>query len=228
MIRAIAVDDEPPALELLEHFCSRTDFISLQKIFTRPAAALEYLSNHETDLLFLDIQMPSMTGIDFARAIKRDPPVIFTTAYSQYAVEGFNLNAVDYLLKPYTYDRFLQAVTKARNLLEQPATKPATYITVRSDYALVKIPTTDIRYIESLDNYLKIHLTNAKPILVRMTLKSIVEQLPAEEFIRVHRSFVVPLGQVKNVRNKTIYIGDVEIPVSSNYEPEFMKAFLNK
>ncbi len=227
MIHAIAIDDEPPALELLEHFCSRTDFLVLEKTFTRPAAALEYLSTHETDLLFLDIQMPSITGIDFAKAIKQNPPVIFTTAYSQYAVEGFNLNAVDYLLKPYTYDRFLQAATKARHLLEANPVKE-TFITVRSDYSLIKINTTDIRYIESLDNYLKIHLSSGKSVLVRMTLKSIAEQLPSTDFIRVHRSFIVPLAQVKNVRNKTIYIGDTEIPISVNYEADFMKAFLNK
>ncbi|MDR3681518.1 MAG: LytTR family DNA-binding domain-containing protein [Flavipsychrobacter sp.] len=227
MIRAIAIDDEPPALELLENFCHRTDFLILQKTFTRPAAALEYLSSNETDLLFLDIQMPSITGIDFAKTIKQNPPVIFTTAYSQYAVEGFNLNAVDYLLKPYTYDRFLQAAIKARHLLEATPAKE-TFITVRSDYSLIKINTGDIRYIESLDNYLKIHLLSGKSVLVRMTLKSIAEQLPSNDFIRVHRSFIVPLAQVKNVRNKTIYIGDTEIPISVNYEADFMKAFLNK
>jgi len=230
MIRAIAIDDEPPALELLENFCGLTDFISLQKTFTRPGIAIEYLQQNDIDLLFLDIQMPSITGIDFVKTVKPSLPVIFTTAYSSYAVEGFNLNAVDYLLKPYTYQRFLQAATKARDLhlLQSTTSKANTYLTVRADYSLIKILTSDIQYIEGLDNYLKIHLTNTKPILVRMTLKSILEQLPENEFIRVHRSYIVPLTHVKNVRNKTIYIGNTEIPISNNYEGDFMRAFLSR
>ncbi len=230
MIRAIAIDDEPPALDILENFCGQTDFIALQKTFTRPGIAIEYLQQHDIDLLFLDIQMPSITGIEFVRTVKPTLPVIFTTAHSSYAIEGFNLNAVDYLLKPYTYQRFLQAATKARDLhqLQNTTSQPSTYLTVRADYSLIKILTSDIQYIEGLDNYLKIHLTNAKPVLVRMTLKSILEQLPAADFVRVHRSYIVPLTHIKNVRNKTIYIGNVDIPISNNYEAHFMAAFLSR
>jgi DNA-binding LytR/AlgR family response regulator len=228
MIIAIAVDDEPPALKVVENFCKKVDFIDLVKTFTKPHEAVKYLSKFPTDLLFLDIRMPSVSGIEISRLIPKDIMVIFTTAYSEYAVEGFNVNAVDYLLKPFTYERFMQAVSKAHdfyNFYHQQESALQQYMFIRADYSLVKIMLEDILYIEGLDDYLKINLVDRKPLVARMTMKAILEKLPARDFIRVHRSFIVPLDRIEKVRNKTIYIGEIEIPVGSSYEEDFTRVF---
>jgi DNA-binding LytR/AlgR family response regulator len=228
MIIAIAVDDEPPALKVVENFCKKVDFIDLVKTFTKPHEAVKYLSKFPTDLLFLDIRMPSVSGIEISRLIPKDIMVIFTTAYSEYALEGFNVNAVDYLLKPFTYERFMQAVSKAHdfyNFYHQQESALQQYMFIRADYSLVKIMLEDILYIEGLDDYLKINLVGRKPLVARMTMKSILEKLPARDFVRVHRSFIVPLDRIEKVRNKTIYIGEIEIPVGSSYEEDFTRVF---
>jgi DNA-binding LytR/AlgR family response regulator len=228
MIKAIAIDDEPPALKVIEAFCAETDFISLEKTFTKPAEAQKYLSKFPVDLLFLDIQMPSQSGIDFYKTVKQDTMVIFTTAHSEYAVEGFNLNAVDFLLKPFTYERFLQATTKANdffNYRNNTNPKQDQYLFVRADYRLVKINIADILYVEGLDDYIKIFIKDQKTVVARMTMKHILEKLPAKEFIRVHRSFIVSLGRIENVRNKVIYTAGKEIPVGGIYEDEFFSHF---
>lgn len=227
MIKAIAIDDEPPALKVLENFCGKTDFIRLEKTFTRPNEATTYLQKNAVDLLFLDINMPSVSGIDFFKSLQDKTMVIFTTAYSEYAVEGFNLNAVDYLLKPYTFERFTQAVTKARDFQQYMNETGAAlkHLVVKADYSLVKIDIANIQLIEGLDDYLKIHLANGKPIVVRMTMKTILEKLPENNFIRVHRSYIVPLNKVENVRNKNITIAGQEIPIGNSYEENFFKAF---
>jgi DNA-binding LytR/AlgR family response regulator len=150
--------------------------------------------------------------------------VIFTTAHSEYAVEGFNLNALDYLLKPFTFDRFMQAVNKAcefQRYYHQKEDAIRQYIFVRADYSLVKIMLEDILYIEGLDDYLKIHLPGKKPVVARMTMKSILEKLPESYFIRVHRSYIVPLAKIEKVRNKVIFISGIPIPIGSSYEKAF-------
>ncbi|MFD2935042.1 LytR/AlgR family response regulator transcription factor [Spirosoma flavum] len=248
MIRAIALDDEPPALRVLTHFCQQVDFVDLQKTFTRTDEALRHLEQFPTDLLFLDINMPSMSGIDFYKAIgsatdnlaERPQPVmvIFTTAYAEYAVEGFNLNAVDYLLKPFTYERFLQSVNKAADFYRwQQRTDKVNeaYLYVRADYSLHKIALANILFIEGLDDYLKIHLQPEKgdgnrtgglrPIVARITMKAMLERLPSTDFIRVHRSHIVPLHRIEAVRNKTIFIGGREIPIGASYEADFLSRF---
>ena len=228
MIRALAIDDEPPALKVVENFCRRSGLVTLDKTFTKPHDALKHLQNYPVDLLFLDIQMPSLSGIDFYKAVKQDVMVIFTTAYSDYAVEGFNLSAVDYLLKPFTYDRFMQAVTRANeyyNYKHQGKTDTPQYLFIRADYSLVKVALKDIAYIEGLDDYLKIYVGNERPIVARMTMKSILEKLPVNDFIRVHRSFIVPFQRIKNVRNKVISLDNVEIPVGISYEKAFFDLF---
>lgn len=228
MIRAIALDDEPPALRIVNNFCSRVDFIDLQKTFYRTDDAMHYLENFPVDLLFLDINMPSMSGLDFYQSIPHEAMVIFTTAYAEHAVEGFNLNAIDYLLKPFTFDRFRQAANKARdyynyrNPSESPASK---YLMVRADYTLHKIAFADIVFIEGLDDYLKIHIQNAKPLVVRMTMKSMLQKLPEQDFIRVHRSFIIPFRRIDNVRNKIISLEGEEIPIGSSYEELFNRRF---
>ena len=228
MINAIAIDDEPPALKVIETFCTGVDFIALQKTFTRTDEALKYLRKYPVDLIFLDIQMPSVSGIDLYKSIEQQTMVIFTTAFSEYAVEGFNLNAVDYLLKPFTRERFAQAVNKAHEFIRhssQSNSPEGDYLFIRADYNLYKIPIADIEYIEGLDDYVKIHLQQQKPVVARMTLKNLLEKLEGKDFLRVHRSYIVPLSRIRQVRNKVISIGTKEIAIGSSYEEAFFEKF---
>lgn len=228
MIKAIALDDEPPALSILENFCGRVEFVDLVKTFTNPEEALKHVNKFPVDLLFLDIRMPSITGLQFRKLIPRDMMVIFTTAYSEYAVEGFNVNAVDYLLKPFTFDRFLKAANKANEYYKfyhNHESAIQQYMFIRADYSLVKIVLEDILYIEGLDDYLKIHQAGKKPIVARMTMKVMLEKLPGMAFARVHRSFIIPLARIEKVRNKTIFIGETEIPIGSSYEKMFFESY---
>jgi len=228
MIKAIAIDDEPPALNIIEDFCTQVDSVMLLRTFSKPSEALKYLRKFPVDLLFLDIQMSSLTGIEFYKKVEQDTMVIFTTAYSEYAVEGFNLSAVDYLLKPYTLERFKLAVNRANeyyNYLNKSEKVQQQYLFIRADYALTKISFSDILYIEGLDDYLKIYLINQKPVVARMTMKALQEKLPAKDFVRVHRSFIVPFARIETVRNKTILVTDTEIPIGSSYEDNFFQLF---
>ncbi|KAA5533508.1 response regulator transcription factor [Taibaiella lutea] len=228
MITAIAIDDEPPALKVIEAFCKDFDFIDLQKTFTRTDEAARHLKKFPVDLLFLDIQMPSITGIDFYKSIEQHTMVIFTTAYSEYAVEGFNLSAIDYLLKPFTKERFAQAVQKTNDYsgyLKQSHQSITDYLFVRADYTLHKIAFDDIILIEGLDDYIKIQLDNGRPIVARMTMKSIMEKLPEQHFIRVHRSFIVAIKKVSQVRNKIIYLSDIKINIGQSYEAAVAEKF---
>ncbi|WP_028667032.1 LytR/AlgR family response regulator transcription factor [Runella zeae] len=230
MLKAVAVDDEPPALRVIKHFCGQVDFITLEKTFLRTDEALAYLTNQEVDLIFLDINMPSMSGIDFYKILPKEAMVVFTTAYAEYAVEGFNLNAVDYLLKPFTFERFLQAAHKAKEyhqFLKNASAAPEApqYLFIKADYRVYKIAFGEILFIEGLDDYLKIHLETGKPIVARMTMKTMVEKLPAADFMRVHRSFIVPFKWIESVRNKIITLRGEEIPISASYEADFFKRF---
>lgn len=228
MIKAIAIDDEPLALKVIENFCGIIDFITLEKTFSKPKEALDYLDKFPVDLLFLDINMPSVDGIEFCKNLKQNTMVIFTTAYSEYAVDAFNLKAIDYLLKPFSYIRFLNACNKANDIFAQQAKTDsglAKHFFVRADYSLVRVNFTDVLYIEGLDDYVKIFLEKQKPLITRMTMKSILEKLPSEDFIRVHRSFIVPLKRIKGVRSKVISIEGKEIPIGNSYEESFLKTF---
>jgi len=227
MITAIAIDDEPLALKVIENFCEKVDFITLQKTFNKPGEALKYVNKFPVDLLFLDINMPSINGIEFYKEVKQNTMVIFTTAYTEYAVEGFNLNAVDYILKPFTFERFLLAINKANDFFNYQTQKENTsqFLFVRADYSLVKINMANILYIEGLDDYLKIHIENQKTVVARMTMKALMGKLPAKDFIRTHRSFIVPLHRIESVRNKIISINSIEIPIGASYEEIFFKQF---
>lgn len=226
MIKAIAIDDEPLALNVIETFCAELDYIDLQKTFTEPNEALKYLKKFPVDLLFLDIHMPALTGIDFYKRIEQKTMVIFCTAHGQYAVEGFNLNALDYLLKPFDFDRFKVATEKARDYIDlQVNPKEIEHIFIRADYSLQKIMLQDIMYIEALDDYLKIHLHNQKNIVARMTMKTMTEKLPSNQFIRVHRSFIISINKVSSIKNKVITINNCRIPVGNSYESEILKHF---
>ena len=225
MIKALAIDDEPLALNVIEAFCAQLDYIDLQKTFTKPNEALKHLNKYPVDLLFLDIHMPSLTGIDFYKNIEQNTLVVFCTAHGQYAVEGFNLNALDYLLKPFTFERFKQATDKARDYFASSNNQKAQHIFVRADYSLQKIMLDDIMCIEALDDYLKIYINNQKTIVARMTMKAMLEKLPSTEFMRVHRSFIVPIKKVESLRNKMLQLGDKKIPVGNSYEEDVLKHF---
>ncbi len=227
MIKAIALDDEPLALEIIDSFCEQSDKVQLVKTFLKPNDAVKYIENFPVDLLFLDIQMPSISGIDFFRNLNRDVMVIFTTAYTEYAIEGFNLNAIDYLLKPFTYERFQQATTKAQeyyNFITNAGNVKQPFIYIRADYSLLKIDIQDIIYIEGLNDYLRIHLRNQKPVVARMTLKALIEKLPANDFLRVHRSYIVSLTSILKIAAKMIHIkvNDSAVPlqIGKSYEEE--------
>jgi DNA-binding LytR/AlgR family response regulator len=233
MLNCIAIDDENLALDLIEDNIQKIPFLNLVKRCKNAFEAMEVIQNQEIDLLFLDIQMPGITGVQFLQSLSNSPMVIFVTAYKQYALEGFNLNVVDYLLKPIDFERFLKAVNKAyelHNLKHKSTlietileTRPST-IFVNADYSLVKLKIDEITYIEGLKDYIKIHLNSStKPIITRMTMKSIEEKLPSLEFFRVHKSFIVSLDKIESIRNLKIKIGNAQIPVSESYSEEFFR-----
>lgn len=225
MINAIAIDDEPLALSIIENFCKKLPYINLHKTFTQPNEGLKYLENFPIDVLFLDIHMPALNGIDLYKKIDQNTLVIFCSAHSQYAVEGFDLNALDYLLKPFTFERFKQATEKAQDYLSVKDNNKSEFLFIRADYKLQKIRISDILYIEALDDYLKIYLDSQKTLVARMTMKVMTEKLPTDEFVRVHRSFIVPVKKVNTLNNKTIIISDKIIPIGANYEADLLKIF---
>jgi DNA-binding LytR/AlgR family response regulator len=214
MINAIAIDDEPPALKVIEKFCSNYGEINLIKTFNKPTEAIDFLEKENIDFLFLDINMPSISGIELYKNLKKTRPVIFTTAYSDFAIDGFNLNAIDYLLKPFTYERFCQAIQKVEKVIQYNSSTENTYFSIRADYALHKIPFDKILYFEGYDDYVKIHIKGQKTLVARVTMKSILEKLDEKKFSRVHRSYIVALDKIQKVKSKSLFINDVEIPVS--------------
>ncbi|MEK7200502.1 MAG: LytTR family DNA-binding domain-containing protein [Bacteroidota bacterium] len=218
MIHCIAIDDEPLALQLISEYCSKISFLKLEKIFTNTDEANAYLQNNTVDLLFLDIQMPDINGMQFYKNLIKKPPVIFTTAYKDFAAEGFNVDAVDYLLKPFEYDRFLKACYKANEYLDFLSSQELQLnsIFVKVNYEIMKINLKDIELIEALDDYIKIYI-KPNPVLTLMTLKSIQEKLPARDFARVHRSFIVPLGLIEKFSKTKLRISGKEIPIGSSY-----------
>jgi two-component system, LytTR family, response regulator len=221
MMKCIAIDDEPLALEVIKKYAAETPSIKLMDVFTDAIQALSYLKSHKVDLIFLDIQMPDITGIQFFQSMINKPLVIFSTAYSEYAVKGFDLEAIDYLVKPIKYERFLKAITKAVKVftMSQPANNVDDgFIFIKSEYQMIKISLNEILYVEGLDDYVKIHLQDEmKPILSLMSLKSLIQKLPEEQFMRVHRSFIVPLKRISSIRNKIIYLDKIKIPVGDTY-----------
>ena len=237
MLQAIALDADPSALEILDTFCQQTDTVTITQTFTHSSDARQYLRHYPADLVFMEIDLPTESGIDFWQSIHQHgtgytkkgnghiPMVIFTSASSDYAVISYDLQAIDYLLKPFSLSRFEQAVKKANNyaIWQQPLhPQPTTYFSVRVDAGLVRIKLADIAWIEALSNYLKIHLSDQSFLIVRMTMKAILHELPATDFIRVHRSYIVPIHRVQAIHNKLIRIGEKQIPLSSNYDDEFI------
>ncbi len=223
MIKAIVVDDEIPALKIVEKFCADSEKIELLEKFNKPTEAIAFLKKNKVDLIFLDVNMPSITGLELYKELSNPPQVIFTTAYAEYAIDGFNLNAVDYLLKPFSYERFLTAITKAEVILKSN-TKISinTHLSIRADYALHKIPFDNILYFEGYDDYVKIHIQDQKTIVARVTMKSILEKLSPDKFIRTHRSYIVAIDKIKAIKSKSVFIADAEIPISNSYEEQLL------
>lgn len=218
-MKAIALDDEPLALHIIELFCKDCEDITLEKTFTKQSDAIKYLNKYPVDVLFLDIQMPKQNGIDFFKQLKNKPLVIFTTAYSEFAVEGFNVNAVDYLLKPYTIERFVQAIQKAKNeVYKNINLSDKNYLFVRANFKLHKIDLDSIVLIEGFDDYVQIHLQDKSKIVSRQSMKSILSKLPEKDFLRVHRSYIIAIQKVKAIVHKSIQIEEFVIPIGETYK----------
>lgn len=224
MMKCIAVDDEPLALDLLEDNISKVPFLSMVQRCKNAFEAHEVMMKETIDLIFLDVQMPGISGIQFLQTVKVPPMVIFITAYEQFALDGFNLDVVDYLLKPVSFERFLKGANKAHELFTlknnpAPSAVAADYLFVNAEYNLVKVNIRDIIYIEGLKDYIKIFLANAtRPIITRMSLKAIDEKLAADKFIRVHKSFIVSVDKIVSIRKGKISIANVQVPISEHYK----------
>ncbi|PKA99094.1 LytTR family two component transcriptional regulator [Flavobacteriaceae bacterium MAR_2009_75] len=217
-IKCIIVDDEELARSLIKNYIERLDFLTLVAELANPLDALPLLKKKEVGLLFLDIQMPEIKGTDFAKLVPKNTQIIFTTAYSEYAIEGFELSALDYLLKPITFERFLAAVSKAKYIKEKNYGQESIEgsITVKSGYDLHKLKYDDILFVESDSEYVHYHLADKK-IMSHQSLKKLMEVLPNGQFMRVHRSYIVNRKQVTALKGKDIFIGNNEIPVSAQY-----------
>ncbi len=227
-LRCIIIDDEPLAIDLLKSYVEQTPYLELVATFENPLAAMETLRSGNIQVLYLDINMPQISGLEFSRTLPASTRVIFTTAYEQYAIEGFRLNALDYLLKPISYTEFLQASNKAMEWFKLVDTNEASSIFIKSGYRMEKIELNNILYIENQKDYVKFHLDGvSEPISSLMSMQSLEEKLPAKQFMRVHRSFIVNLNKIKTIERNCIVFGKEYIPVSDTYKDRFMD-FLNK
>ncbi|WP_346318134.1 LytTR family DNA-binding domain-containing protein [Chitinophaga sp. YIM B06452] len=222
MIRCIVIDDEQLVRELLEDNIRQIPFLQLVKTCRSAMEAVEALQSGQVDLMFLDIQMPGLSGLQFLQSLQNPPLTILVTAYEKYALEGYSLQVVDYLLKPFSFERFLKACNRADELLklrQKPTVAPAQDFFVNVEYTQVKITVSDIEYVEGLKDYIKIHLTSSpKPVLTRMTMKAMEEKLPAGAFIRTHKSYLVAASKITMIKRDLVYIGKTEIPVSESYK----------
>ncbi|MCI2228536.1 LytTR family DNA-binding domain-containing protein [Polaribacter sp. MSW13] len=233
-ISCVIVDDEPMALNLVESYVEKTPFLVLKKKCSSAIEAMEFIKTTPVDLLFLDIQMPDLTGIEFSKMLPKETRVIFTTAFDQYALEGFKVEALDYLLKPFDYAEFLAAANKANTWFELVKEKKQNilseekeFLFVKSEYKQLRIKLADVLYFEGLKDYIKIWLKdNPKAILTLMSLKSLEEELPETQFMRVHRSFIVALKNIDIIERSQIIINNQRITVSEQYKPKFL-AFVN-
>jgi len=229
-IKCLAIDDEPLALKQIGSYIKKTPFLELAALCNNPFSAMEFIKENHVDLLFVDISMPDLSGMDFVKSLTVKPLVIFTTAYSEYAIDGFKADALDYLLKPIGYKDFLRAANKANSMFElktahsEKKEPERDHLFVKADYKIVRIEFSDIKYIESVHEYVRIHLINDKPVMSHISLKSIEEQLPSLTFLRVHRSFIVNTERIKVIeRNRIVFDHNVYIPVSDQYKANFQK-----
>ncbi|TLX74676.1 response regulator transcription factor [Labilibacter sediminis] len=236
IINCIIVDDEPLAQDLIEDYISKIPFLNLIKKCSSAFEAFECLRNHTIDLVFLDIHMPNVSGLDFIKSLETKPLFIFTTAYSEYAIEAFDLNAVDYLVKPIPFDRFLKATNKVvdyysiknqpkQTIPQEPAKKAKPdYLFIKADYKEKKVNFDDILYIEGLKDYIKIHLkSNPKPLITHNSLKKILLSIQDHGFARIHKSYIVSINQIKSITKNRVIINDKWIPIGDNYKEAFLK-----
>ncbi len=228
-INCIVIDDEPLARKGLKEYIAEVDFLELLGEFDQPLKATGMVRTGENLLLLLDIQMPKITGIDFFRSLQNPPPVIFTTAYPEYALEGFEVNALDYLVKPVSFSRFLTAAHKALEYYEMRAKNPVAsgrdYFFIKADNKLVKLFYDELLYVEALQNYVTLH-TKDKKYMTYLTFKSVEEYLPADLFIKVHKSYIVSASKIDSIDGNNIRIGQQHIPVSRNLKDEVMDKLL--
>ena len=234
-ITCVIVDDEPMALNLVESYVEKTPFLNLKKKCSSAIEAMEFIKNDPVDLLFLDIQMPDLTGIEFSKMLPENTRVIFTTAFDQYALEGIKVEALDYLLKPFDYAEFLAAANKANKWFslvkgkqQNVVSEEKEFLFVKSEYKQLRIKLSDVLYFEGLKDYIKIWLKdNPKPILTLMSLKSLQEELPETHFMRVHRSFIVSLKNIEEIERSQIIINKQRITVSDQYKSKFLEFVTN-
>ncbi len=228
-IRCVIIDDEPLARKGLKEYIADTDFLELVAEFDSPLSAAALISSGQTQLLFLDIQMPRITGLSFFKSLQHPPPVIFTTAYPQYALEGYEVNALDYLVKPFSFERFLKAALKAKEYYEVRqgnfAAAAERYFFIKSDNKLVKLEYDEVLYVEALQNYVIIH-TASKKHITYLTFKSVEEYLPADRFIKVHKSYIVSAAKIDSIDGNDILFGQQHIPISRNQKEEVMEKLL--
>ena len=225
MLRCIAIDDEPLALELLEDNISKVPYLELVALCSHPLEAMNILQHQQVDLIFLDIQMPGLTGLQFIQSLSQKPMFILITAYEKYALDSYNLDVIDYLVKPVALERFIKACNKAWELHQLKTKQPDTtkeetpdYLFVNVEYSLVKVVITDIMWIEGLKDYIKIHLHHSsKPIVTRMNMKTMEDDLPHSAFLRIHKSYIVSIKYITAIRKNSVFINDLELPVGENY-----------
>jgi len=231
MIKCIAIDDEPLAVKKIAGYIRKIPFLELVAECRNASEAMSIMSQNDIQLLFIDINMPDINGMDFVKSLANKPYIVFTTAYSEYAVEGFQVEAVDYLLKPISFGNLLKAANKVKNLIElstnsqkESLRTTPNHLFVKSEYKLIRIELDDIKYIESQHEYIKIFLINSNPVMTQISMKNIEEQLPSDRFMRVHRSFIVNLARVSVIeRNRIVFDDKIYIPVSEQYKEKFQE-----
>jgi DNA-binding LytR/AlgR family response regulator len=231
MIRCIAIEDEPLALKQIVSYIEKTPFFDLKGSFDNAFEAMTFLQENIVDLMFVDINLPDLSGMDFVKSLNNGPKVIFTTAYSEYAIEGFRVDALDYLLKPINYTDFLKSANKALQWFESQTVDLSKikkngdeFLMIKSEYKIIRINLADIKYVESMREYVRIHLTNQKPIMTLASMKKLEESLPTERFMRVHRSFIVNLERITTIeRFRIVFDEKVYIPVGEQYKPKFQE-----
>lgn len=231
----VIIDDEPLAIEVIESYLAQVDGMELLASCTNPLDAINVLHKKQVDLIFLDIEMPNLNGLDLVRNIENLPQIIITTAYSQYALEGFELNVTDYLIKPVPFHRFLKAVARAKNLhelekgsrrgaIQQSDASQPDFIFIKAEYDKTRVNLNELAYIEGLKDYLKFHLRpSGKPLLTLSSFKEILEKLPSSKFFRVHRSYIVNIDFITGIQKTKILIGDVRVPIGEKYKKEVFK-----
>ncbi len=233
-IKCMAIDDEPLALQQLAGYIRKIPYLKLEAECSSALDALTVLEEKSIDLIFVDINMPDLNGLEFVKSLDKKPLIIFTTAHSEYAIEGFKVDATDYLLKPFSFAEFSKAAAKARTQFElitgssERLESNNDFLFIKSDYKMVRINLNDIKYIEGMKEYVRIHLTNQKPVMTLLSMKALEEKLPADKFMRIHRSYIVNLNKVTTVERFRIVFDDkIRIPVSENYKDKFLK-FIDK